>query len=342
MSRSNGTVTYARYDWWGHPTAPPDTFAYHGTPQEAYLSVDPKLTSPPAAAPGAAPLASPPAVPADTGGDPFTEAASLALRGDGTRGVDLLASAMAQRPGTTEAATAFTVAGALASGWTDDRETQSAALDLLRRESRGARAEHRSWARRGLVRAYGRAGDRRRMMAEAEALATAAADPVSAFVGHLTLAYGHAEASAAAEAWAAWDAAAALGASAEVGDGVSVEAARQDLVALVGERAPAGRLAAAPVGMVATEQGVGLGAPYPNPAGPGAVTVPFVLAERVVVRLAVVDVLGREVVVLVNGEHTAGAYEARLDVGRLAPGTYVVRLTTGSAGDSARVLTVTR
>ncbi|MEM0961779.1 MAG: T9SS type A sorting domain-containing protein [Bacteroidota bacterium] len=80
-----------------------------------------------------------------------------------------------------------------------------------------------------------------------------------------------------------------------------------------------------------------LGTPYPNPT-PGAVTVPYAVPEAGPVRLSVFDVLGREVTVLVDGPSEAGGHEVRLDGGRLAPGVYVVRLTSDG---EARVRSVT-
>jgi hypothetical protein len=47
------------------------------------------------------------------------------------------------------------------------------------------------------------------------------------------------------------------------------------------------------------------------------------------VRLAVYDMLGREVAVLVNESRPAGASRVTFDAGRLASGTYVYRLTAG-------------
>jgi fibronectin-binding autotransporter adhesin len=83
-----------------------------------------------------------------------------------------------------------------------------------------------------------------------------------------------------------------------------------------------------------------LDAPAPNPVA-GRATVRYSLAEAGPVRVAVADLLGREVAVLVDGERAAGAHEAALDAGRLAPGVYVVRLTTGG-GVQARRITVAR
>lgn len=84
-------------------------------------------------------------------------------------------------------------------------------------------------------------------------------------------------------------------------------------------------------GTVSTEPGASGGwelAPAANPMrgrGPVRYTVPT--AGRV--RLAVYDVLGREVAVLADGAVAAGSHEAPWDTAALAPGVYVVRLEAG-------------
>ena len=57
-------------------------------------------------------------------------------------------------------------------------------------------------------------------------------------------------------------------------------------------------------------------------------------------RLAVVDVLGREVTVAASGAFGAGRHTATVDAGGLAPGVYVARLTTGEAAFSAHFTVV--
>ena len=83
-------------------------------------------------------------------------------------------------------------------------------------------------------------------------------------------------------------------------------------------------------------------APYPNPARSGsAVTIPLRVIEAGSVRVAVYDVLGRELVVLHDGPASAGALPLTLDAAALAPGPYVVRATSGT-GVATRTLTVAR
>ncbi len=80
-------------------------------------------------------------------------------------------------------------------------------------------------------------------------------------------------------------------------------------------------------------------APYPNPTSARA-TLSFDLAEAGPVRLAVYDVLGRAVAVLVDEERAAGHYEAALEGRGLAAGLYLVRLHAGLLATTRR-LTVT-
>src|SRR5690606_28258335 len=80
--------------------------------------------------------------------------------------------------------------------------------------------------------------------------------------------------------------------------------------------------------------------PYPNPAR-GRAVVPFVVPAPGRVRVAVYDVLGREVAVLADGLHGAGAHEAVLDGAGLASGVYVVVLE-GEAARATAKLTILR
>ena len=109
-------------------------------------------------------------------------------------------------------------------------------------------------------------------------------------------------------------------------------AAGDDLAALlaaVRDEAPADAPAA-----------LALGAPFPNPSA-GGVAVPFGVPAAGPVRVAVYDVLGREVAVLHDGPAEAGWHRAEVAAGRLAPGTYVVRVAGGAEARSVR-LTVVR
>ena len=69
--------------------------------------------------------------------------------------------------------------------------------------------------------------------------------------------------------------------------------------------------------------------------------VTFDLPEASDVRLAVYDVLGREVAVLAEGRHEAGRYTPTFDGGRLPSGTYLVRIQAGTFG-ATRSMTLSR
>ena len=77
----------------------------------------------------------------------------------------------------------------------------------------------------------------------------------------------------------------------------------------------------------------------PNPVR-GAGAVAFHLDAEADVRLAVYDVLGREVAVLADGPYPAGPHRASFDAGALPAGAYIVRLVAGGAAHAARVTVV--
>ena len=75
--------------------------------------------------------------------------------------------------------------------------------------------------------------------------------------------------------------------------------------------------------------GFALGDSYPNPFNPST-TITFVVPSEAHVRLALFDILGREVMTLLDGRVAAGAHSVRLDASRLAGGIYMYRITAGS------------
>ena len=70
-----------------------------------------------------------------------------------------------------------------------------------------------------------------------------------------------------------------------------------------------------------------LEANYPNSFNPQT-TIRFSVPEASVVKLAVYDVLGREVRMLVDGVREAGVHEVVFEAGDLPSGTYLYRLET--------------
>ncbi|RMF06328.1 MAG: DUF5011 domain-containing protein, partial [Candidatus Neomarinimicrobiota bacterium] len=67
---------------------------------------------------------------------------------------------------------------------------------------------------------------------------------------------------------------------------------------------------------------------YPNPFNP-TTTISYALAEDGQVRLAIYDLIGREVATVVNDYQSAGRYTLEFDGSQLATGTYLVVLTSG-------------
>jgi hypothetical protein len=76
---------------------------------------------------------------------------------------------------------------------------------------------------------------------------------------------------------------------------------------------------------------------YPNPFNP-TTTIKFQIPSTSFVSLTVFDVLGREVVTLVNEEMRPGRYERLFDGSGLASGVYYYRLRSGNFVETKRVL----
>jgi hypothetical protein len=78
---------------------------------------------------------------------------------------------------------------------------------------------------------------------------------------------------------------------------------------------------------------------YPNPFNPST-SIRFQLAEQGWVTLAVYDLLGREIAVLVDGQKPAGIYAVEFDARTLASGMYVYRLSAGSFTQARKMMLV--
>lgn len=91
---------------------------------------------------------------------------------------------------------------------------------------------------------------------------------------------------------------------------------------------------------VAQSRTVSILSTRPNPATDRTL-IPFTLREPADVRLAVYDVLGREVALVAERPYAAGEHAEPLTTADLAPGTYVVRLVAGSEV-VLRTISVTR
>ncbi len=76
---------------------------------------------------------------------------------------------------------------------------------------------------------------------------------------------------------------------------------------------------------------------YPNPFNPST-TIKFELPRASRVTLTVLDLLGREVSVLMNERRDAGVHEVKFDGSKLASGVYFYRLQAGSFVQTKRLL----
>ena len=76
---------------------------------------------------------------------------------------------------------------------------------------------------------------------------------------------------------------------------------------------------------------------YPNPFRT-EVAVPFAVERAGTVRLAVYDILGRQVSVLIDGEVAAGSHTALIDGQGLAAGVYLVVLESEGRRHSQKIL----
>jgi hypothetical protein len=79
-----------------------------------------------------------------------------------------------------------------------------------------------------------------------------------------------------------------------------------------------------------------LGQNYPNPFNP-VTTISYSVPSRTNVELAVYDLLGQRVALLVDGEQEAGVHQVRFDGSSLASGVYIYRLRAGSSTETKKL-----
>jgi hypothetical protein len=76
---------------------------------------------------------------------------------------------------------------------------------------------------------------------------------------------------------------------------------------------------------------------YPNPFNPST-NIRFGLPESNFVRLAVYNLVGEEVALLVNGMMESGTHDITFDAKNLPSGTYIYKLQTGNSTDVKKML----
>jgi len=78
---------------------------------------------------------------------------------------------------------------------------------------------------------------------------------------------------------------------------------------------------------------------YPNPFNPST-TIKYGIPERKLVELKVYDILGREVITLVNEELDAGYYQVNFNAAHLSSGVYLYQLKTGGFIETKKMLLI--
>ncbi|MCK9408301.1 MAG: T9SS type A sorting domain-containing protein [Bacteroidetes bacterium] len=78
---------------------------------------------------------------------------------------------------------------------------------------------------------------------------------------------------------------------------------------------------------------------YPNPFNPVTV-ISYSLPVETAVRLAVIDAMGREIEVLVNGRRDAGLHRVTFDAARVASGIYFYRITAGMYATAKKLVVI--
>jgi hypothetical protein len=80
---------------------------------------------------------------------------------------------------------------------------------------------------------------------------------------------------------------------------------------------------------------------YPNPSNP-TTNIMFSVPQSSSVKIAIYDMLGREIVTLVNADYMPGYYIVPFDGSKLASGTYMYRMTTQSLSGDHKNFTSTK
>ncbi len=81
----------------------------------------------------------------------------------------------------------------------------------------------------------------------------------------------------------------------------------------------------------------GLSQNYPNPFNPSTV-ISYSIAEAGMVSLKVFNILGQEVLSLVDANQNAGQYQVKFDASQLSTGLYIYRIQSGSFVDSKKMM----
>jgi hypothetical protein len=78
---------------------------------------------------------------------------------------------------------------------------------------------------------------------------------------------------------------------------------------------------------------------YPNPFNP-VTKIDFSIPKNGTVTLKIYDLLGKEVVTLINKEMNSGSYTVNFDASKLSSGTYFYKLTSGNFSETKKMLMI--
>jgi hypothetical protein len=78
---------------------------------------------------------------------------------------------------------------------------------------------------------------------------------------------------------------------------------------------------------------------YPNPFNPSTV-INYSIPKTSMVKISVFDILGREVMTLVNDTKQPGSYNVEFDASNLASGVYICKLQSGNFTDTKKMLLI--
>ena len=78
---------------------------------------------------------------------------------------------------------------------------------------------------------------------------------------------------------------------------------------------------------------------YPNPFNP-VTKIDFSIPKNGTVTLKIYDLVGKEVVTLINKEMSLGSYTVNFDASKLSSGTYLYKLTAGNFSETKKMLMI--
>jgi hypothetical protein len=78
---------------------------------------------------------------------------------------------------------------------------------------------------------------------------------------------------------------------------------------------------------------------YPNPFNP-TTTIKYSLPQQTFVSLSIYDLLGREIVILVNEEKDAGTHSIKFNGSNLSSGIYLYRIQSGSFWETKKLILI--